>query len=82
MAKNKNNKEQVKKQTAVVRKISEFKQFFEQSKMEMKKVTYPSQKQLLTTSASVVVLVIIVALFLGLVDVILTKIMEVIMPGY
>jgi preprotein translocase subunit SecE len=50
-----------------------------QSKVEMKKVTYPSQKQTLATCGSVLVLVFILSVFLGLVDVALSKILQVIL---
>jgi preprotein translocase subunit SecE len=63
----------------LVSKLSEFKEFFEQSKVEMKKVTYPSQKQTLATCGSVLVLVFILSVFLGLVDVALSKILQVIL---
>jgi len=64
----------------LVSKWAEFKTFFEQSKMEMKKVTYPSQKQTMATCGSVLVLVLIISVFLGVVDVALAKIIEAILP--
>jgi preprotein translocase subunit SecE len=67
-------------QAGVRKKLSEFREFFEESKTEMKKVTYPSQKQTLITSGSVFFLVILIAIFLGLVDIALAKIIEVILP--
>jgi preprotein translocase subunit SecE len=48
--------------------------------MEMKKVTYPTQKQTLTTCASVLVVVVVISLFLGVVDLALSKILEVVLP--
>jgi preprotein translocase subunit SecE len=63
----------------LTQKVKEFKDFFDQSKIEMKKVTYPSQKQTMTTCASVLGLLVIVSGFLGIVDVALAKILEVIL---
>lgn len=61
-------------------KINEFKSFLDESKFEMKKVTYPSQKQTLTTCGSVLFIVTVIALFLGIVDVIFAQILEIILP--
>ena len=82
MAKKKGKKNQVetKKPAGLHEKISRFKEFFEQSKIEMKKVTYPSQKQTLATCGSVLFLVTLIAVFLGIVDIALSKILEVILP--
>jgi preprotein translocase subunit SecE len=46
----------------------------------MKKVTYPSQKQTLTTCGSVLFIVTVIALFLGIVDVIFAQILEIFLP--
>lgn len=64
----------------ITAKLQEFQSFFQQSKMEMKKVTYPSQKQTLTTCASVLVVVFVISLFLGVVDLTLSKILEAVLP--
>ena len=61
-------------------KVNEFRTFLEQSKYEMKKVTYPSQKQTLTTCGSVLFVVTVIALFLGIVDVIFAQILEILLP--
>jgi len=71
---------QEEKRSFLSQKIKEFKIFFDQSKIEMKKVTYPSQKQTITTCASVLVLLIIISGFLGIVDVALAKVLEAILP--
>jgi preprotein translocase subunit SecE len=80
MTKKKPRKEHVEQKSGLVSKWTEFKTFFEQSKMEMKKVTYPSQKQTMATCGSVLVLVLIISVFLGVVDVALAKIIEAILP--
>jgi preprotein translocase subunit SecE len=61
-------------------KINEFRTFLDQSKYEMKKVTYPSQKQTLTTCGSVLFIVTVIALFLGIVDVVFAQILEIFLP--
>jgi len=61
-------------------KINEFRSFLDESKFEMKKVTYPSQKQTLTTCGSVLFIVTVIALFLGIVDVIFAQILEILLP--
>ncbi len=68
-----------KEKQGIVELIDRFKAFFEESKVEMKKVAYPSQKQTLATCTSVVVLVIFVALYLGIVDIILSKVIKLIL---
>jgi len=51
-------------------------QFLRESKMELKKVKWPTRKELLASTAMVIFLVIIVALFLGLMDFGLIKIIK------
>lgn len=53
--------------------IEKAKQFFREVKIEFKKVVWPSRKELISTTIVAVVLVILVAAFLGLVDLILSK---------
>ena len=60
-------------------KLGEFKEFFDQSIVELKKVTWPTRKEAMTTSAAVLFLVLLMSLFLGLVDLGLTKIIEAIL---
>lgn len=63
-------------------KITEIKEFFEESKAEIKKVTWPTKKEARVTSIAVLVLVVIMSFFLGVVDLGLTKIIEIILtPG-
>jgi len=42
--------------------------FWREFKTEMKKVTYPSRKETVSTTAVVIVTVLVIVLFLGLVD--------------
>jgi preprotein translocase subunit SecE len=51
-------------------------QFLSDAKVELKKVTWPTRKELLSTTAIVIVLVIIISLFLGIVDFGLVKIIK------
>ncbi len=51
-------------------------QFLRESKMELKKVKWPTRKELLASTAMVIFLVLIVALFLGLIDFGLIKIIK------
>lgn len=59
--------------------IQRWVEFFEQSKIEMKKVTYPTDKQTLATCTSVLFLTFFIALYLGLVDIILSKVIQLIL---
>ena len=49
------------------------KQFFKEVKIELKKVTFPSRDEVIGSTKVVVVLVIIIAVFLGLIDMLLSK---------
>ena len=57
-------------------KIEEFKEFLELSKVEIKKVTWPTRKETVTTSVAVMVLVVVMTIFLGIVDATLTRIVR------
>ncbi len=50
--------------------------FFEQSQAEVKKVVWPTRKEVMATSWAVLLLVGIMGLYLGLVDLGLVKIVE------
>ena len=51
-------------------------QFLSDAKVELKKVTWPTRKELLSTTVVVIVLVILIAFFLGVVDLGLVKIIK------
>ncbi len=57
----------------IMSRLFEFKEYFEQSKTEMRKVTWPTFKETRTTSLVVLVFVAVMVLFLGLVDAGLSK---------
>ncbi|MFQ5484224.1 MAG: preprotein translocase subunit SecE [Desulfobacterales bacterium] len=54
-------------------------QFLREVKVELKKVTWPSRKQTLGSTAVVIVLVIIIAIYLGVVDFGLSGLMRVVL---
>jgi len=66
-------------QAGLAGKIAQFREFLEESKIELKKVTFPTRKETMVTSTAVLVLVFVMALFLGLVDLGLSKIIEAIL---
>jgi len=59
-----------------VEKAKEFKTFLDESRVEMKKVTWPTRKETVTTSVAVLILVVLMSLFLGIVDLGLSKLVE------
>ncbi len=56
--------------------IDKAKDFLSEVKAEVKKVTWPSKNEALGGTAVVVVVVFLVAVFLGIVDTVLSKIVE------
>lgn len=78
--KKKTKVEQAPQKNLIPEKLSEFKAFLEESRYEMKKVTYPDQKQTMKTCASVLFLVMLIAAYLGLIDIILSKLIELFLP--
>ena len=59
--------------------VEKIKQFLAGSKIELKKVTWPTPKQTLASTSIVIVVVIIVSTFLGIVDFGLTKIVKLVL---
>lgn len=55
-------------------------QFVREVKIELKKVTWPTRKQTMGSTAVVIVLVLIISIFLGLVDASLSKIVQMVLP--
>ncbi|HDH04875.1 MAG TPA: preprotein translocase subunit SecE [Nitrospirae bacterium] len=53
--------------------FGKIKDFFREVKIELKKVVFPSREEVIGSTKVVVVLVLIVAVFLGLIDLILSK---------
>jgi preprotein translocase subunit SecE len=55
-------------------------QFLREVKIELKKVTWPTRKQTMGSTAVVIVLVIIIGLFLGVVDISLSNLIRMVLP--
>lgn len=62
--------------TSVSEKAGQLKDFFEESKAELKKVTWPTQKEVKATAIAVLILVVVMSLFLGVVDALLSKLVQ------
>ena len=59
--------------------IEKIRQFLREVKTELKKVSWPQRKETVASTSIVLVIVIIIAIFLGLVDLGLSKIIRVIL---
>jgi len=57
-------------------KIDRAKQFFSEAKGELKKVTWPPRQQTLNATWVVILMVIVIAVFLGFVDFILSGVIK------
>ena len=53
--------------------------FLESVKMELRKVTWPTRKETVATTGVVVLIVVLISLYLGACDIILTKLMRLIL---
>lgn len=60
-------------------KLRQFRDFFEESKAEVKKIVWPTRKETIATSLAVLVFTLVAALFLGLVDFGLSELVSVIL---
>ncbi len=56
--------------------FSKIKDFFIEVKVELKKVVFPSKDEVIGSTKVVVVLVLIIATFLGLIDMLLSKLVS------
>ena len=59
--------------------LSNAKNFFEEVKLELGKVTWPARKETIATTWVVVAIIIIISLYLGACDVVLAKLMRLIL---
>jgi len=59
--------------------FNRIKEFFREVKVELKKVVFPSRDEVIGSTKVVVVLVLIIAVFLGLVDMLLSKLVSIAM---
>jgi preprotein translocase subunit SecE len=53
--------------------------FFESVKLELSKVTWPTRKETMATTAVVVVIVLLISIYLGTCDIVLAKLMRLIL---
>jgi len=58
--------------------IEKIKQFFREVKVEVHKVVYPSREELIGSTWVVIVTVMVISLFLGVVDLSLTKLVGIV----
>jgi preprotein translocase subunit SecE len=59
--------------------LEQVRQFLAGSKVELKKVTWPTPKQTLASTSVVIIVVVIVSVFLGIVDFGLTKVVKLVL---
>ena len=60
--------------------VAKTKEFFGEVKVEAKKVSYPTRDETMGTTAVVLVLVVVVAIYLWFVDLGLAKVMRMVLP--
>jgi preprotein translocase subunit SecE len=60
-------------------RINDLRTFFDLSKKELKKVVWPDKKETMSTTGAVMILVVVISLFLGIMDLGLSKIIEAIL---
>ena len=63
----------------LVQKFRDFMEYLELSRLELRKVTWPATKELRATSLAVLVFVFVMAVFLGLVDLGLSKLIGIVL---
>jgi preprotein translocase subunit SecE len=66
--------EEIKEKVKVI--IQNVTQFLKEAKVELKKVTWPTPKQTLASTAVVIIIVFIVSIYLGIVDFVLAKLVK------
>jgi preprotein translocase subunit SecE len=66
--------DEIKEKVKVV--IGKIIQFIKEAKIELKKVTWPTPKQTLASTAVVIIIVFIVSIYLGIVDFVLAKLVK------
>ncbi len=59
--------------------FNKIKNFFREVRYELKKVTFPKKDEVIGSTKVVVVLVLIVAVFLGMIDLLLSKVVGIVM---
>jgi preprotein translocase subunit SecE len=59
--------------------IQKIRQFLSQAKAELKKVTWPTPKQTMASTSVVIIIVFVVAIYLGIIDYGLAKLVKLIL---
>ena len=72
---------QEQKPGGIVARVMEFKNYLELSRAELRKVTWPTLKETRATSMVVLVFVVVMAIFLGVVDMGLSKLISTILAA-
>jgi len=57
-------------------KVQDLVKYFEDSRVELGKVSWPTRKEVRVTSLAVLALVVVMAIFLGIADLILSRVMS------
>lgn len=78
-AKKQPGKPQVEAKVGLQERVGQLKEYFEESKVELKKVTWPSRKETVSTCIAVIVLTIVMSIYLGVLDLGLSKIVALIL---
>ncbi|WP_300162593.1 preprotein translocase subunit SecE [Solidesulfovibrio sp.] len=65
--------------TGLAARIASAKEFFEQSKAELKKVTWPTRQETVKTGIAVLVFSVVMAIYLGVVDMVLSRLVALIL---
>ncbi len=65
--------------SGIVHKVGKFKDYLELSRLELRKVTWPSSKETKVTSFAVLIFVVVMSVFLGLVDLGLSKLIGIVL---
>ena len=69
------------KSEGLTAKVKDFKDYLELSRTELRKVTWPTAKETRTTSLVVLAFVVVMAIFLGVVDLGLSKLISFILAA-
>ncbi|HLE08384.1 MAG TPA: preprotein translocase subunit SecE [Thermodesulfobacteriota bacterium] len=59
-----------------IEKIEKIKQFYLEARGELKKVTWPTRQQTISATWVVIIMTIVIAIFLGLVDLVLSSLIK------
>ncbi len=71
--------EPTKPASSMAARIESAKEFFEQAKVELKKVTWPTRRETVQTGIAVLVFSVVMAIYLGVVDMALSRLVALIL---